>query len=149
MFCLALLLTLFSDTWTESSLRGELLPSLGIRLNKLASLVLVLGDKSWRFLSSSTPSIMSSPSLGSKDDTDLTTSQTWDTLIKDDLCTHLLTGEAEMTVCDEEPSWTWELELVLLDDSSSDDMVELQSDPTVILDSGLSVRCEIFFKLLY
>ena len=36
----------------------------------------------------------------------------------------------------------------MLDDSSSDDMVELQSDPTVILDSGLSVKCEIFFKLL-
>ena len=36
----------------------------------------------------------------------------------------------------------------MLDDSSSDDMVELQSDPTVILDSGLSVKSEIFFKLL-
>ena len=56
---------------------------------------------------------------------------------------HLLAGEAAMTVWEDEPSWssTWELLLVLtllVLPSSSEDIVELQSDPTVILDSGLS-----------
>lgn len=88
--------------------------NLGIRLKRLASLSLVVGERpddlglsSSSFLLSVEGSVLTEP------------------------CSDFLTGEAAMTVSEEDPSWS-----VL--SSSSVEMVELQSDPTVMLDSGLS-----------
>ena len=58
------------------------------------------------------------------------------------MSTYFFSGEAAITVSELEPSWSSRWELAVLSSSSSSlEMVELQSEPTVMLDSGLSPSC--------